>query len=254
MAHARPRASPPWASAATSPWPRLGAEQQHGHGRLLVGAQRPGHRGPQPAEGCHVRPAEHRAKVDTMAVRLCYPAFRGAWVQNDQVRDRSAYSYLYFVPIGEAAQRGARWLRCDLTLRARRLAGEAADRPQARAQEQAGALERGALPGRQGARHHDVLVTPHYRAAAAVTIDDQEVPQPQADDQDRPQPVPAAHHDRRRLPLHLDAARRSGPSRATTPWSATTATAEVSRARRRRRGRHTRGPTCAWRSRRPPRR
>lgn len=57
------------------------------------------------------------AKVNTMAVRLCYPFFRGALGQNDQVRDSSAYSFLYFVPTAKQRSNGARWLRCDLTLR-----------------------------------------------------------------------------------------------------------------------------------------
>jgi len=57
------------------------------------------------------------AKMNTMAVRLCYPAFRGALGQSDQVRDRTAYAYLYFVPTAKQRSKGARWLRCDLTLR-----------------------------------------------------------------------------------------------------------------------------------------
>lgn len=57
------------------------------------------------------------AKVNTMAVRLCYPAYRAALGQSDQVRDRTAYSYLYFVPTSKQRSNGARWLRCDLTLR-----------------------------------------------------------------------------------------------------------------------------------------
>ncbi len=58
-----------------------------------------------------------RRKVNTMAVKLCYPAFRAALGQSDQVRDRTAYSYLYFVPTAQQRSNGARWLRCDLTLR-----------------------------------------------------------------------------------------------------------------------------------------
>jgi hypothetical protein len=57
------------------------------------------------------------AKLDRVAVKLCYPAFRAALGQNDKVRDRSAYAYLYFVPTADQRDAGARWLRCDLTLR-----------------------------------------------------------------------------------------------------------------------------------------
>ena len=57
------------------------------------------------------------AKVDRVAIKLCYPPFREALGQNDQVRDSTAYTYLYFVPTAQQRSSGARWLRCDLTLR-----------------------------------------------------------------------------------------------------------------------------------------
>ena len=110
------------------------------------------------------------AKVDTMAVRLCFPSFRGAVSKNDQVRNRSAYSYLYFVPSAKQRNAGARWLRCDLTLRAgASLAKLPTDRkPALRGKRVPSSVAR-CLAGK-------ALVTtrcssPHkYRAAAAVTI------------------------------------------------------------------------------------
>lgn len=57
------------------------------------------------------------AKRDKVAVRICYPAFRSTLGQNDRVRNMTAYTYLYFVPTAKQRSNGARWLRCDLTLR-----------------------------------------------------------------------------------------------------------------------------------------
>jgi hypothetical protein len=51
------------------------------------------------------------------ATRLCYPALRAALGRDDRVRGRSAYIYLYFVPTAAQRAAGARWLRCDLTMR-----------------------------------------------------------------------------------------------------------------------------------------
>ena len=114
VAHARPRASRPWRVPQPHPGPGIGAEQQHGNGPLLVGAQRPGHRGPQPAEGCHVRPAEHRGegRHDGRPAVLTRPS-AARWSKNDQVRNRTAYSYLYFVP--SAKQRNAGRAGCGAT-------------------------------------------------------------------------------------------------------------------------------------------
>ncbi len=55
--------------------------------------------------------------IRNAAATLCYPAFRNALGQNDRVRGRSAYTYLYFVPTAAQRTAGARWLRCDLTVR-----------------------------------------------------------------------------------------------------------------------------------------
>ena len=56
-------------------------------------------------------------KVLRTAAQLCYPAFRSALGQNDLVRSRTAYAFLFFVPTAQQRAAGARWLRCDLTLR-----------------------------------------------------------------------------------------------------------------------------------------
>jgi hypothetical protein len=111
------------------------------------------------------------AKVNTMAVRLCYPAFRGALGQNDQVRDRTAYSYLYFVPTAKQRSKGARWMRCDLTLRqAASLAKLPTDRKPALKGSRVPSGVARCLAGKR-------LVTTtctsshRYRAAAAVKID-----------------------------------------------------------------------------------
>ncbi len=57
-----------------------------------------------------------KAAVDRTAAKLCYPAFRAAVGQNDRVRSRTAYAYLFFVPTAQERTAGARWLRCDLAL------------------------------------------------------------------------------------------------------------------------------------------
>lgn len=56
-------------------------------------------------------------KLYAMAVSLCYPAFQSALGQTNAVRDRTAYTWFYFIPT--KAQRAAhqRWFRCDLGLR-----------------------------------------------------------------------------------------------------------------------------------------
>jgi len=111
------------------------------------------------------------AKVNTMAVRLCYPPFRGALGQNDQVRDRSAYAFLYFVPTAKQRSNGARWMRCDLTLRqGDSLAALPTDRKPALTSTRLRANVKRCLAGKS-------LVTTtctsnhRYRAAAAVKID-----------------------------------------------------------------------------------
>ncbi len=56
------------------------------------------------------------AKVKAVAVRLCYPSFRAALGQTDLVRNRTAYTYVYFVPTASQRSAGAHWLRCDVVL------------------------------------------------------------------------------------------------------------------------------------------
>lgn len=56
------------------------------------------------------------AKVLEVGIRLCTPPYRNALGQNDRVRDRTAYSYLFFAPTAGQQAKGARWLRCDLVL------------------------------------------------------------------------------------------------------------------------------------------
>jgi Septum formation len=55
-------------------------------------------------------------KVVKTGVKLCTPPFRTALGQTGRVRDRTAYSYLFFAPTAHQQAHGARWLRCDLVL------------------------------------------------------------------------------------------------------------------------------------------
>jgi hypothetical protein len=50
------------------------------------------------------------------AARICQPAADQALGQNAKVRDRSAYSWLWFVPTRAQRSHGARWIRCDQVL------------------------------------------------------------------------------------------------------------------------------------------
>lgn len=64
------------------------------------------------------------AKVVKTGVQLCTPPYRTALGQNGRVRDRTAYTYLFFAPTAHQQARGARWLRCDLVLaHGKKLAG-----------------------------------------------------------------------------------------------------------------------------------
>jgi hypothetical protein len=56
-------------------------------------------------------------RIYSMAVSLCYSPYRKALGQVDRVRDRTAYTFLYFEPTKRQRAVGARWLRCDLALR-----------------------------------------------------------------------------------------------------------------------------------------
>jgi len=110
------------------------------------------------------------AKVNTVAVKLCYPAYRRALGQNDKVRDATAYTYLYFVPTAKQRSNGARWLRCDLTLRhASRLGNLPTDHEPALTHSKVSANVKRCLTGKS-------LVTTsctlrhRYRAAGAVKV------------------------------------------------------------------------------------
>ena len=55
-------------------------------------------------------------RVYAQAVSLCYPAFRATLGQTNAVRDRTAYTWLYFIPTDQQRAAGQRWIRCDLAL------------------------------------------------------------------------------------------------------------------------------------------
>lgn len=55
-------------------------------------------------------------QVLTQAVKACTPGFHAALGQNDLIRDRTAYSWAFFIPDGQQRANGARWFRCDLLL------------------------------------------------------------------------------------------------------------------------------------------
>ncbi len=55
-------------------------------------------------------------KVVRTGVKLCTSPYRTALGQTGRVRDRTAYSFLFFAPTTDQQARGARWLRCDLVL------------------------------------------------------------------------------------------------------------------------------------------
>jgi hypothetical protein len=56
------------------------------------------------------------AKLIATATKLCYPALRHTLGQTDLVRNRSAYTFLFFEPTSRQRNAGARWMRCDLAL------------------------------------------------------------------------------------------------------------------------------------------
>src|SRR4029079_2948688 len=56
-------------------------------------------------------------RVYKQAVSLCYPAFKATLGQTNAVRDRTAYTWLYFIPSDQQRAAGQRWIRCDLALR-----------------------------------------------------------------------------------------------------------------------------------------
>jgi len=56
------------------------------------------------------------AQVTRLGVSTCTPAFRTALGQNDKVRDRTAYAWIFFEPTDAQQTAGAAWIRCDLVL------------------------------------------------------------------------------------------------------------------------------------------
>lgn len=54
------------------------------------------------------------AKLYSMAVKLCFPAFATAVGQSNPVRDQTAYTWFFFEPTKTQRQNGQRWIRCDL--------------------------------------------------------------------------------------------------------------------------------------------
>ena len=111
------------------------------------------------------------AKLDKIATRLCYPAFRAALGQTNRVRNMSAYGFLYFKPTAQQRAAGARWLRCDLRLRhGTSLATLPTDRKPALRGTQVPAGVRRCLAGK--ALRITVCEASHrYRAAGAVKVD-----------------------------------------------------------------------------------
>jgi len=111
------------------------------------------------------------AKLDKIATRLCYPAFRAALGQTDRVRNMSAYGFLYFQPTAQQRAAGARWLRCDLRLRhGATLATLPTDRKPALRGTVVPAGVRRCLAGK--ALRITVCEASHrYRAAGAVKVD-----------------------------------------------------------------------------------
>ncbi|GCD90529.1 septum formation family protein [Nocardioides sp. LS1] len=56
------------------------------------------------------------AKLFKIASHKCIPTFMATLGRTDKVRDRSAYSWLYFQPTQAEIDHGARWIRCDVAL------------------------------------------------------------------------------------------------------------------------------------------
>jgi hypothetical protein len=56
-------------------------------------------------------------QIIKQGIKACTPALRKTLGQNDKVRDRSAYDFVFFQPTAHQAAAGARWLRCDIVLR-----------------------------------------------------------------------------------------------------------------------------------------
>jgi hypothetical protein len=56
--------------------------------------------------------------MERVMLRACYPAFQEHLGRSESLRHRSAYSIMWFIPTQTQRDNGARWLRCDLVLRA----------------------------------------------------------------------------------------------------------------------------------------
>jgi hypothetical protein len=56
-------------------------------------------------------------QIVKQGIKACTPALRRTLGQNDKVRDRSAYDFVFFQPTAAQVAAGARWLRCDIILR-----------------------------------------------------------------------------------------------------------------------------------------
>ena len=110
-------------------------------------------------------------KILRTATSLCYPAFRTVLGQNDLVRSRTAYGFLFFVPTAQQRADGARWVRCDLTLRqGAALANLPTDRQPALKSASVPANVRRCLTG----RHHLATTcksSHNYRATGSFKVD-----------------------------------------------------------------------------------
>jgi hypothetical protein len=115
-------------------------------------------------------------KLDRVAVKLCYRPFRKTLGQNDRVRNSSAYTYLYFQPTARQRSNGARWLRCDLTLRhGSRLANLPTDRKPALRHSRLPASVKRCLAG-QSLVTTTCKASHRYRVAGAITVDTKRYP------------------------------------------------------------------------------
>ncbi len=208
-------------------------------------------------------------KVVHMGVTLCTPPWRSALGQSDRLRDRTAYSFVFFRPTRKQQASGARWLRCDLVLLHGPVAGAAAHRPRAGAARHHDPEDGPALPRRQAAPHDRLHLPAPLPGHRIVRRREQDVPGAEGDAADQPDPVSGVRADASRLLVHLprrlrveppprarggllhpdDLLRlRAGLTHPAHPPGLTHARPP------RRRGRRGRGSRCASRSPRLPRR
>ena len=242
--HAWPRPRPP--ATRTAP------------DRLPHGAQRPGHRGPRPAEGRHLRRAERRREAPHDGRPPLLPGLPRRPRPDDRVRDRYGVHLPLLRADGDQQRSsGARWLRCDLTIRHGRQLGDLpTDRVPALTSKPA-SREGRALPGRRAPLLTTIVLgKPHATAPRARSTRPRAVPRPRTMLQIGRSPLPRGLTTDPDFRFTWSAQVRSGPrARPRRGLLHTTPRAELSRARPpRRRGRRTHGPRRAWRSRRRPRR